>query len=54
VAQLLVERRDSLRARLIHLEELERSEPGPEMAARQQALTQAELSWVEQQIAKEE
>jgi DNA-binding PadR family transcriptional regulator len=54
VAQLLVERRDALRARLTHLEKLERSEPGPEMTARQQALTQAELSWVEQQIAKEE
>jgi len=54
VAQLLVERRDALRARLAHLDELAPSEPGPEMAARQQALTQTELSWVEQQIAKEE
>jgi DNA-binding PadR family transcriptional regulator len=54
VAQLLGERRDALRARLEQLDELERSEPGPEMAARQRALTESELRWVEQQIEKEE
>jgi DNA-binding PadR family transcriptional regulator len=54
VRQLLAERRDALVERLASLDDLERGAPAPEMAERRRALTQAELTWVEQQIAKEE
>jgi len=54
VERLLAERRDALRARLAHLDELARSAPAPELAERQRALTLTELQWVEQQIGREE
>jgi DNA-binding PadR family transcriptional regulator len=54
VEELLAERRDALRERLVHLDDLARSAPAPEMAERRRALTQTELTWVEDQLGREE
>lgn len=54
ITELLAERRQLLDARLVYLDELERSAPAPEMAERQRALTSSELRWLESHIGTEE
>ena len=53
VTELLAERRDALRERLDQLERLAGSAPAPEMVDRRRALTEAELAWAEDLLAKE-
>jgi len=53
VPELLSERRDALRERLGRLEAQARSAPAAEMVDRRRALTEAELEWTENLLAKE-
>jgi DNA-binding PadR family transcriptional regulator len=53
VQELLAERRDALSERLGRLDALARSAPAPEMVDRRRALTEAELEWTENLLAKE-
>ena len=48
----LPKRAEALRARLKALEKLKRAAPTPELALRERALAQAELSWCEQLLRK--
>ena len=53
VPELLSERRDALRERLERLEAQARSAPAAEMVDRRRALTEADLEWTENLLAKE-
>ena len=53
VPQLLAERSDALRERLARLDAQAKSAPAAAMVDRRRALTQAELEWTENLLAKE-
>ncbi len=53
IPELLAERRDALRDRLERLDAQARSALAPEMVDRRRALTEAELEWTENLLAKE-
>lgn len=53
VPELLSERRDALRDRLERLDASARSAPASEMVDRRRVLTEAELEWTENLLAKE-